>query len=560
MVDRGRLLGRNALFATTEDPLAPRNGTGELGAARGAVPLRAKQHLDAVDPEASHLHRAREHVQATRNRVVGGPSASGDGRPRGQVVTDQTRPCPSDGQSHVVSQHDGVEAGPAAGSLEESRQSDQRILAPGFAAVGKAFSRQHGRYRMPNLALLGQVFRVRASARVCGFARAHVMPPPAPSLSPLIESRRVVLCVGCGGVGKTTVAAALGIAAARRGKRVLTLTIDPARRLANSLGLERMTTEAQKVDAQILRDVGVPAAGSLTVMMLDTKRTFDDLVRRFASSPEARDRILNNRLYQYVSTNLAGTQDYMAMEKLLAVKDDPLYDLVILDTPPTRNALDFLEAPERLVEALDGPAIRWFIDAFDKSRKLSLNLVAQSVAVVLRGVGKLTGGGFLEQMAELITDLNDLFGGFRERARKVSASFRSPEVAYVLVTSPAPLAIDEIAYFAERLTEHGMRSDAFVVNRVHAAPACRPTDSQIAEALRRHGLALASAPEARIGHAVDDEIALAERDGQHLAKLEAIRARLSIAGSPLVRVTALPSDVHDVRTLGGIAHVLCPEI
>jgi anion-transporting ArsA/GET3 family ATPase len=385
------------------------------------------------------------------------------------------------------------------------------------------------------------------------------MPLTAPSLSPLIESRRVILCVGCGGVGKTTVAAALGIAAARRGQRVLTLTIDPAKRLANSLGLERMTTEAQKVDARILHDAGVPPSGSLTVMMLDTKRTFDDLVRRFASSAETRDRILHNRLYQHVSTNLAGTQDYMAMEKLLAVKDDPLYDLVILDTPPTRNALDFLEAPERLVEALDGPAIRWFIDAFDTSNKLSLNLVAKSVAVVLRGVGKLTGGDFLAQMAELITDLNDLFGGFRERARRVSAAFRSEEVAYVLVTSPAPLAIAEIAYFAERLAESGMRSDAFVVNRVHRAPSCRPTEPQITEALHRYGLSLGNAAEARIGRAVDDEIALADRDGKHLAKLEAIRARLAIAGSPLVRVTALPSDVHDVRTLGGIAHVLCPE-
>jgi anion-transporting ArsA/GET3 family ATPase len=365
--------------------------------------------------------------------------------------------------------------------------------------------------------------------------------------------------VGCGGVGKTTVAAALGIAAARRGKRVLTLTIDPAKRLANSLGLERMTTEAQQVDAQVLKDAGVPISGSLTVMMLDTKRTFDDLVRRFASSPEARDRILHNRLYQYVSTNLAGTQDYMAMEKLLAVKDDPLYDLVILDTPPTRNALDFLEAPERLVEALDGPAIRWFIDAFDKSRKLSLNLVAQSVAVVLRGVGRLTGGGFLEQMAELISDLNDLFGGFRERARRVSASFRSPEVAYVLVTSPAPLAIGEIAYFAERLSQQGMQSDAFVVNRVHEAPPCRPTEPQIADAALRHALSLGGDAPSRIGRAVDDEIALAARDGKHLAELEAVRARLSVAGSPLVRVTALPSDVHDVRTLGGIAHILCPD-
>ena len=210
------------------------------------------------------------------------------------------------------------------------------------------------------------------------------------------------------------------------------------------------------------------------------------------------------------------------MEKLLAMKEDPRFDIVVLDTPPTRNALDFLDAPARLVEALDGPAIRWFIQAFDRSRKLSLNLVAQSVAVVLRGVSKLTGGGFLEQMAELITDLNDLFGGFRERAARVADAFRAKDVGYVMVTSPAPLAIREIAYFAERLKDLGMQSDGFVVNRVH------------------------------------EELALAERDARHMEELEQVRARLDATASPLVKVEALPSDVHDVRALTGISHVLCP--
>jgi anion-transporting ArsA/GET3 family ATPase len=379
-----------------------------------------------------------------------------------------------------------------------------------------------------------------------------------PTLSPLLDSRRVVLCVGCGGVGKTTVAAALGLAAARRGKRVLTLTIDPAKRLANSLGFETMTTEEQEVDSAILGGAGVSGTGRLTVMMLDTKRTFDDLVRRFASSADVRDRILQNRLYRYVSTNLAGTQDYMAMEKLLAMRDDPRFDLVILDTPPTRNAIDFLEAPDRLVEALDGPAIRWFIQAFDKSRKLSLNLVAQSVAMVLRGVGKLTGGGFLEQMAEFITDLNDLFGGFRDRAARVSAAFRSADVGYVMVTSPAPLAIGEIAYFAERLADHGIRGDAFVVNRVHAAPGCRPSEDEIRAALARHAIPVGEDAPARIARALHDEAALAERDALHLAELEVVRRRLNATESPLIQVTSLPSDVHDVTALAHIADVLCP--
>ncbi|HEX4338048.1 MAG TPA: ArsA-related P-loop ATPase [Polyangiaceae bacterium] len=380
----------------------------------------------------------------------------------------------------------------------------------------------------------------------------------SPSLSGLLDSRRVILCVGCGGVGKTTVAAAMGLAGARRGKRVLTLTIDPAKRLANSLGLDGMTTEEQAVDPAVLARAGVTGNGSLTVMMLDTKRTFDDLVTRFASSEEAKNRILGNRLYKYVSTNLAGTQDYMAMEKLLAMKEDPRFDIVVLDTPPTRNALDFLEAPARLVEALDGPAIRWFIQAFDRSRKLSLNLVAQSVAVVLRGVSKLTGGGFLEQMAELITDLNDLFGGFRDRAERVSQAFRAPDVGYVMVTSPAPLAIREIAYFAERLAEHGMQSDGFVVNRVHAAPPMQPSEDEIREAGRRHGLPLDVDGPSRIVHVVADERALAERDAIQLGELERVRERLKVTKTPLVRVTALPSDVHDVRTLTGISDVLCP--
>jgi anion-transporting ArsA/GET3 family ATPase len=381
-----------------------------------------------------------------------------------------------------------------------------------------------------------------------------------PSLLPLIDSRRVILCVGCGGVGKTTVAAALGLAAARRGKRVLTLTIDPAKRLANSLGFEEMTTEARAVGDELLREAGLSVSGELTVMMLDTKRTFDELVARYASSPEARDRILNNRLYRYLSTSLAGTQDYMAMEKLLDVKEDARYDLVILDTPPTRNALDFLDAPERLVQALDSAAIRWFTQAFDRSRKLSFNLVAQSVAVVLKGIGKFTGSGFLEQMAGLISDLNDLFGGFKERAQRVSAAFRGPEFAYVMVTSPAPLAIKEVLYFAERLSEQGMRSDAFVVNRLHREPRGRPTEEQVREAIARQGATLGPAGPERVLEAVSDEVALAELDRKNLAGLVSSLPSSPEKDRPLIRIPALPSDVHDLGTLASVASVLCPEV
>src|SRR5262249_21500144 len=223
------------------------------------------------------------------------------------------------------------------------------------------------------------------------------------ALAELVDSRRVLVTVGAGGVGKTTTAAALAVAAARRGRRVLCLTIDPAKRLAESLGIEAMTTEAVTVDRARFDAIGVAIEGSLTAMMLDTKRTFDELVLKYSSSKEKAEKLLSNRLYKYVSTSLAGTQEYMAMEKLVAVKNDLRYDLVILDTPPTANALDFLDAPERLMEALDSATMRWFVEAFQSTGKLSLNLLAKSAAVPLRGIGQVTGGAFLQAMSELIT-------------------------------------------------------------------------------------------------------------------------------------------------------------
>jgi anion-transporting ArsA/GET3 family ATPase len=380
------------------------------------------------------------------------------------------------------------------------------------------------------------------------------------SLTPLTDRHRVILCVGSGGVGKTTVTAALGLAAAQRGKRVLCLTIDPAKRLANSLGLSRMTGDEQVVDKALFREAGLEVEGSLSVMMLDTKRTFDELVVRYASSPEARDRILDNRLYQYVSTSLAGTQEYMAMEKLLAVKRDTSFDLIVLDTPPTSNALDFLDAPERMINALDSAAIRWLMQAFEQSGRFSLNLVAKSVAVILRGIGRLTGGGFLEQMAAFVTDLNDLFGGFRERASEVAAAFRGSEFAYVVVTTPAPAAIREALFFADRLGELGMRRDAIVVNRVHRRPRANPTEAEIAGALDRHDIHLGEDGAERLGRALAEESALAAADADELAELERVLSSESGGKRPVhVDIPALPSDVHDLATLAGVAKLLCPE-
>jgi anion-transporting ArsA/GET3 family ATPase len=379
------------------------------------------------------------------------------------------------------------------------------------------------------------------------------------SLASLIASRRVILTVGCGGVGKTTTAAALALAAAMQGKRVLCLTIDPAKRLANSLGLSAFTSEAQTIDPSLYAAAGLTVPGELTVAMLDTKHTFDELVKRYASSPAARDRILNNRLYQYVSTSLAGTHEYMAMERLQAVKSEGGYDLILLDTPPTANALDFLDAPERLVEALDSAAMRWFIDVFQDSGKMSFNLVAKTAEVVLKGMGKLTGGGFVEDMAKFITELNDLFGGFKERAREVSQTLRGDDVAFVLVTSPAPMSIQEVLFFSERLAEQGMPRDAFVVNRVNQPPRTSPTLPETRAAVAASGVALDEDGAERLMRSLGDEARQAEVDRNHLERLDAAIASSGRSGSPRplrVDVPALPYDVHDLRTLALVAGYL----
>lgn len=375
------------------------------------------------------------------------------------------------------------------------------------------------------------------------------------SLAPLLASRRVILTVGCGGVGKTTTAAALALAAAMSGKRVLCLTIDPAKRLANSLGLKAFTTEAQTIDRSLYEAAGLEVSGELTVMMLDTKHTFDELVKRYASSPAARDRILDNRLYQYVSTSLAGTHEYMAMERLHAVKAEGKYDLILLDTPPTANALDFLDAPERLVEALDSAAMKWFIDVFQESGKVSFNLVAKTAEVVLKGIGKLTGGGFLEDMAKFITELNDLFGGFKERAREVSQTLRGDDVAFVLVTSPAPMSIQEVLFFSDRLAEQGMPRDAFVVNRVHQHPNGNPSSAQTSEAMAAAGVKLDEDGPARLLRALGDDERQARVDAGHLTRLDGAISRSK--KRPLrVDVPALPYDVHDLGTLATVSRFL----
>lgn len=244
------------------------------------------------------------------------------------------------------------------------------------------------------------------------------------------------------------------------------------------------------------------------------------------------------------------------MEKLVAVKDDPRYDLIILDTPPTANALDFLDAPERLMEALDSATMKWFVEAFQSTGKFSLNILAKGASAVLKGISKITGGGFLEAMAEFIAELNDLFGGFKERAERVQKTLRGDDIAFVLVTSPSPPAIKEALYFAERLEEANMPRGALVVNRFHLPPKAPAHGGDVtmpdaARAIAEHKLTLEDDAAERLVQAYGDQVRLAALDATNIRALAT-----ATRGTTVVRVAELETDVHDLKLLGHLSDVL----
>lgn len=242
------------------------------------------------------------------------------------------------------------------------------------------------------------------------------------------------------------------------------------------------------------------------------------------------------------------------MEKLVEVKADPRYDLVILDTPPTANALDFLDAPERLVGMLDSAAMKWFSEAFESSGKFSLNILAKGASAVLKGISKFTGGGLLEAMAEFISEINELFGGFKERAKHVEKTLRSPDVAFVLVTSPSPPSIREVLYFADRLTEAKMPRGAFVVNRMRRSPpfSGQVTEGDAATGIARAKVELEEDAAARVATAHADATKMAQLDARNVEALGAGAAE----GVPIVKVAERATDVHDVVLLADLGAVL----
>jgi len=385
---------------------------------------------------------------------------------------------------------------------------------------------------------------------------------PVPRLVDVLLERRILVCVGSGGVGKTTTAAALALAAARRGKRTLVLTIDPARRLANSLGLASLGHQVQQVDPALVRRGAPSARGELWAMMLDQKQAFDEVVARHAKDPEAVRRILANPVYAQISGSLSGAQEYAAMAKLHDFDRTGEWDLIVVDTPPTAHALDFLDAPTKLSEAIDSPAVDWF-------RKLrggggsGWSLVGKTGAYVLKRLAKFVGSKFIDDLGVFFTEFNDILGGFRQRAQETFALLRQDRVGFVLVASPEPMAVREALAFHERLVTAGMPFVGFVVNKVHASRPVPVGGGRIEDLLAAcpgvAKLELSGTTRMMAGQALiaaHGEIeTLAVADGRAVTQL---RAAGGIAAL-LVEVPLQRDDVHDVDRLVALERFLLGE-
>lgn len=363
--------------------------------------------------------------------------------------------------------------------------------------------------------------------------------------SPLREAlrgKRVLVCVGPGGVGKTTVAATLGLRAAVEGREALVCTIDPAKRLANALGIDAFSHHEATISVEAMRAAGLSPKATLRAMMLDMKRTWDELIERLAA-PDKRERILQNRFYQALSSALAGSQEYIAMEKVWELHQRPSNDLIVLDTPPTAHALDFLDAPNRVLDFLDNEAARWLLTPALAAGKIGLQLFNLGGSYVARTLSRLTGAETLQELASFMLAISGMNEEFRQRAQQVKALMAAPETAFILVTSPAPERLDEVLHFLTLFKQSHMNVAAIVVNRMHAPPPDGAAARTLPAGLRE-----------KIERTLAEQDVLARHDKRALDALEK-----ESAPTPLVRVPRFDVDVHDLPALWRTSEYLMAE-
>jgi anion-transporting ArsA/GET3 family ATPase len=362
------------------------------------------------------------------------------------------------------------------------------------------------------------------------------------SIAELLDGRRVCVCCGSGGVGKTTTSAAIALGLAAEGAKVAVVTIDPARRLANALGLQQLQNEPRRVEPDRLQ--GIEMQGELWAMMLDPKRTFDELIDRVAPDPDRATEIKANRVYRELSTAVSGSQEFTAVAKLYELEREREFDVLVLDTPPSRSALDFLDAPGRLTSFLEGRALK----AFMRPTGLGMRVVGRGAAPVLAALRRVTGVDLLADLSTFFALLGDMTDDFSRRATEVERMLRSPETAFLLITIAERAPIDEAIWFRRTLEKSGLPFAGVVVNRVHHDMLGDAEPDHLDEALRA---AIGSELARTVAQNFDDYHVLARRDMHNIERLQA-----ELTGHPLLLVPHLDEDVHDFEGLARVQRYL----
>ncbi len=366
-----------------------------------------------------------------------------------------------------------------------------------------------------------------------------------------LQDRKIAVVVGSGGVGKTSLSAAIALSRALEGGRVLVCTIDPARRLATALGLASLGNTEARIPDEAFTRAGLEPRGEMFAMMLDVKRTWDDLVTRHAPDAATRDRILGNRIYQQVSGALAGSQEYMAMEKLYELSTERDYDLIVLDTPPTVHALDFLEAPDRILDFVGNETARKLFAPAIGAGRFGARLIQAGTSYVAKILSRFTGSDVLHDVGDFLGQFQGMYDGFKDRASAVRTLLTRPEVGFVLVASPSPLSVDEALFFHDHLRTAGMPVAGAVANRVTPdlwpLPGALPGAAALGNALGGEGDA--TLPE-RMARTLAEHQAFAHADERELG-----RFRRGAPG-PFAAVPQLEGDVHDLSGLAALARHL----
>jgi anion-transporting ArsA/GET3 family ATPase len=355
------------------------------------------------------------------------------------------------------------------------------------------------------------------------------------SVAELLEEKRVCVCAGSGGVGKTTTSAAIALGMAAGGARVAVVTIDPAKRLANALGLEELANEPRRVAPERLG--GIEMRGELWAMMLDPKRTFDDLIDRIAPTPERAQEIKANRVYGELSTAVSGSQEFTAISKLYELEQEGDFDLLVLDTPPSRNAMDFLDAPGRLTSFLEGRALK----AFLRPTGIGMRVLGRGATPFLGALRRVTGIDLISDLSTFFQLLGGMTEDFGRRAVQVERMLHAPSTAFLLVTSAQTEPVDEAIWFRRTLDESGLPFGGAIVNRVHHDMLGQSDAADLAPALATElGPDLAE----RVAENFRDYHVLARRDARNIARLQE-----ELGSDPVLLVPQLDDDVHDVDGL-----------